>query len=98
MSRAPHEMKNDLDELFIGREKSKGEGKKKSAIEHHQERINWVNEHLEEVLIWLGLDSSLNWKIESIIVTDYELSTPHIWSSPIPVILWLELCQTGEIN
>ncbi|MGB3513191.1 MAG: hypothetical protein WBA93_29055 [Microcoleaceae cyanobacterium] len=94
MARAPYEMKNELDELFIGREKSKGKGKEKSAVEHHQERINWVNEHLQEVLIWLGLDPNLNWKVEPIIVTDEELSTPHLRSSTIPVISWVELHQT----
>ena len=35
MARAPHQMKNELDNLFIGKNK----GKKKSAIEHHQERV-----------------------------------------------------------
>ena len=96
MARAPHQMKNELDNLFIG--KGKGKSRKKPAIEHHQERVKWVNNHLQEVLIWLGLDPNLNWKVEPIIVTDEELSTPHLRSSPIPVMSSVELSQTRELN
>ncbi len=96
MARAPHQMKNELDNLFIG--KGKGKSRKKPAIEHHQERVKWVNNHLQKVLTWLSLDPNLNWKVEPIIVTDEELSTPHLRSSPIPVISWVELCQIQELN
>ncbi len=92
MARAPHQMKNELDNLFIG--KGKGKSRKKPAIEHHQERVKWVNNHLQEVLTWLSLDPNLNWKVEAIIVTDEELSTPHLKSSPIPVMSSVELSQT----
>ncbi|MDJ0515712.1 MAG: hypothetical protein QNJ74_05385 [Trichodesmium sp. MO_231.B1] len=96
MARAPNQMKNELDELFMGR--GKGESRKKSTVEHHQERVKWVNNHLQEVLIWLSLNPNLNWKVEAIIVTDEELSTPHLKSSPIPVISWIELCKKRELN
>ena len=96
MARTPNQMKNELDELFIGRDK--GESRKKSTVEHPQEIVKWVNNHLQEVLTWLSLDPNLNWKVEPIIVIDEELSTPHLKSSPIPVISWIELCQTRELS
>jgi len=87
LARAPHEMANELAELFQGR------GKEKSAVQHHQERVDWLCSHLQEVLTWLGLDSTANWKVEPLIVTDYELATPHLWSSPIPVVSLVELSK-----
>jgi len=88
LARAPHEMANELAELF------KGRGKEKSAVEKHQERVDWISQHLQEVMTWLGLDPNADWKVESLIVTDYELATPHLWSSPIPVVSLVELSQT----
>lgn len=91
-SRAPHEMKNELEELFVGKVKNNGK-REKTAVEHHQERVDWVHNHLHEVLAWLGLDSSIEWKVEPLIVTDYELVTPHLRSSPMPVVSLLELSK-----
>lgn len=95
-ARAPHEMKNELEELFMGR--LKGNGKwEKSAVEHHQERVDWVHSHLHEVLTWLHLDPSAHWKVEPLVVTDYELVTPYLWTSSISVISLLELARALDI-
>jgi len=91
LGRAPHEMANELEELFTGKEKKNGKGKEKSAVEHHQERVDWIINHLEKVLIWLKLEPTTDWTIEPLIVTDYELATPHLWRSPIPVVSLVEL-------
>ena len=88
LARAPHEMANELAELL------KGNGKEKSAVQHHQERFDWVCYHIQEVLTWLGLDPTTDWKIEPLIVTDYELATPHLWPSPIPVVSLVELSKS----
>ncbi|MBN3887666.1 MAG: hypothetical protein HWQ43_00285 [Nostoc sp. JL31] len=87
LARAPHEMANELTELL------KGSGKEKSAVQHHQERINWVCSHLQEVLTWLRLEPTADWKVEPLIVTDYELATPHLWASAIPVVSLVELSK-----
>ena len=96
LARAPHEMKNELDQLFLGRQKRKG--REKSAVEHHQERVDWVRDHLHDVVRWLELDSSTDWSVEPLIVTDYELATPHIYSSPIPVVSFVELSKTLSLS
>ncbi len=87
LARAPHEMANELAELFQGR------GKEKSAVQHHQERVNWVCNHQGEILTWLGLEPTADWKVEPLIVTDYELLTPHLWASPIPVVSLVEMSK-----
>jgi hypothetical protein len=91
LARAPHEMKNELDELFLGRDKKNR--REKSAVEHHQERVEWIRSHLSEVLSEFGLDPNATWAVEAMIVTDYELATPHLWSSPIPVVSLSELSR-----
>ena len=92
LARIPHEMKNELEELFIGKKKKNGK-REKSAVEHHQERVDWIRKHLNEVLTWLRLDSNNNWQVQPLIVTDYELATPHLWNSPIPVVSLVELSK-----
>jgi len=92
LARVPHEMKNELDELFLGRNKKNK--REKSAVEHHQERVDWIRNHLPEVLSEFGLDFDATWAVEAMIVTDYELATPHLWSSPIPVVSLSELSKT----
>ena len=94
LARAPHEMNNELEELFKGKKKKNGKGKEKSAVEHHQERVDWIRKHLKEVLTWLGLETTAEWEVKPLIVTDYELATPHLWASPIPVVSLLELPNT----
>jgi hypothetical protein len=84
-------MKNELDELFLGR--NKRNGREKSAVEHHQERVEWLRIHLPEVLNEFGLDHTVEWKVEAMIVTDYEVATPYLWSSPIPVVSLSELSK-----
>lgn len=93
IARAPHQMSKELEDLFTGRTKKNGKGREKSAVEHHQERVDWIRKHLKEVLTYLGLEPTDDWKVEPLIVTDYELATPHLWSSPIPVVSLVELSK-----
>lgn len=98
ISRAPHEMKNEIDQIFLGRKKNKGKERHKSSVQHHQERLEWVLNHLPEILTWLKLDTSIKWKVEALIVTDIELPTPHLLSSPIPILSFSELAQLYSIE
>jgi hypothetical protein len=87
VARTPHDMKNEFDTLFLGR------GKNKSTIVHHQERVNWLYRHLSEVLNRFGFDDDATWNVEALIVTSYELTTPHLLSPSIPVISLFELSK-----
>ena len=64
----------------------RGQRGKKSIIERHQNRVDWVTEHLTDVLSWLDQDTSSEWNVEAFIVVDRELFTPHLEDSPMPVI------------
>ena len=80
VARTPQEMANELQNMFQGR------SGRKSIIEHHQERTRWVRDHLGQVLAWLGLPQSGNWKVEPLVVTKQRLFTPFLRRSPIPIL------------
>jgi len=85
VSGMPHEISNELENLFRGR------SGKTSGAERHQKRVGWVRDHLDEVLAWLGLKRSGRWKVESLIVIDRELMSPYIWKSSVSVKSFGEL-------
>jgi len=87
VARTPYEMANELTNLFHG------QNSKKSVVEYHQRRVDWICKHLDEVLAWLGIDHTGEWKVEPLIVVDQELFTPFLRQSPIPVVSFAELAK-----
>lgn len=80
LARTPREMANELETFFEGKHG------KKSTIEKHQRRVEWVRQHLHEVVTWLGSDSTGEWTLESLIVVDQALFAPYLRRSPIRVV------------
>ncbi len=81
VARTPAEIASELEKLFTGK---KG---KKSTVELHTRRINWLRQHLTEVLASLGADDSTPpWRVVGAIVTSEPLVTPLVSASTIPVI------------
>ena len=79
VSRTPAELANEIEKLFSGR------GKKKSTVEKHERRLEWLREHLDKVVAEFGIDDSLGWKVRGFIVTSEQLVTPMMRSSSLPV-------------
>ena len=80
VSRTPAELANEIEKLFSGR------GKKKSTVEKHERRLEWLREHLDKVVAEFGIDDSLGWKVRGFIVTSEQLVTPMMRSSSLPVL------------
>ncbi|WP_454949964.1 hypothetical protein [Corynebacterium matruchotii] len=59
--------------------------KKKSTVEKHERRLEWLREHLDKVVAKFGIDDSLGWKVRGFIVTSEQLVTPMMRSSSLPV-------------
>jgi hypothetical protein len=78
-------MANEIANLFLG------QNGKASFVEKHQRRVDWVREHIGEVLDWLHLPRDGDWQVEPLIVVDQELMTPYLYASPIRVIALAEL-------
>ncbi len=79
-ARMPHEMDYELKKLFQGKHGQK------SMIE---QRVDWVHEHVEEILAWLQLDmagKASRWRVEPLIVVSQELLSPYLRTSPLHVV------------
>ena len=80
VSRTPSELANEVGKLFGGK------SKKKSTVEKHERRLEWLREHLDKVVAEFGIDDSLGWKVRGFIVTSEQLVTPMMRSSSLPVL------------
>lgn len=80
VARTPSELANEVGKLFGGK------SKKKSTVEKHERRLEWLREHLDKVVAEFGIDDSLGWKVRGFIVTSEQLVTPMMRSSSLPVL------------
>jgi hypothetical protein len=87
VARTPAELANELVETFQSR------GGHQAAIDRHVERVDWLRDHLADVLNWLGLgsDNPALWTVEGLFVLDIELMSPHLIHAPLPVLTYREL-------
>jgi hypothetical protein len=90
IARTPAEIANELEKLFSGK---KG---KKSTIELHSKRIDWLRQHLDDVILSLGADGgTAPWRVIGVVVTSDPLITPLVSSSTLPVIPFDDLALDG---
>jgi hypothetical protein len=85
--RAPHELRNELESTFaVG-------GRKRSAVEHQLERVEWLKSHLTEVLATLGLrgQQSRRWRVQGVLITSEPLLAPFVSTVPLPVTYYSAL-------
>jgi hypothetical protein len=85
LARTPFEMAHELAELFDG------VNGKKSIVEKHQTRTEWVRAHISDVVTFLRGDPKRRWAVVPLIVVDEALVAPHLRQSPIPVLSLEEL-------
>ena len=78
-------MSHELVELFDG------VNGKKSIVEKHEARTQWVKVHIRDVVRFLGDDSNSRWAVVPLIAVDEPLVAPHLRQSPIPVFSLEEL-------
>lgn len=81
VARTPAELDNELQETFKA-----PEGRRPAAIERHVERVEWLRDHIEAVLEWLGVDDDATlWEVEGLVVVDFEMMSPYLVDLPLPV-------------
>ena len=81
IARIPAEISNELEKLFDGK---KG---KRSTVELHSRRIDWLRNNITDVVEELGIDvGGAPCEVVGVIVTSDPLITPLVASSPFPVI------------
>jgi hypothetical protein len=82
LARTPYELQFELKNLFQGNN---------PIIVRHQRRVDWVRNHLADILKWAGVDDNNNWRVESLIVVDEELFTPYLQQSPVQIVAFQQL-------
>jgi hypothetical protein len=82
--RMPHEVRSDLEVLFIGVKK------KPSSQDKHLKRTGWVREHLQEVLASLGIAAG-KWSVVPIMVLSRVMHSPLLGHARMKVVTLDEL-------
>ena len=87
IARTPAEIAGEFEKLF------KGKKGKKSTVELHTRRLDWLRKNLQEVVRSLGEDplDGGQWHAVGRIVTSDPLVTPLVETSPLPVIAFVDL-------
>jgi hypothetical protein len=81
IARTPGEIANEFEKVFTGK------NGKKSTIELHSKRIDWLRQHLDEVVLsLLGISDTAPWHVVGAVVTSDPLITPLVSASTVPVI------------
>jgi hypothetical protein len=57
----------------------------RSLIAKHQRRVEWLKEHLNDVICWANLDPALGWAVESAVVVDEHAMSPKLQDVGEPV-------------
>jgi len=92
IARTPYEISSEIINLFRGDEANR------SIVERHRRRVQWLREHLDATLAWVGLTRTGKWKVEGLIVVDEPLFTPYMQQSPIKVLTLDELMRAQSSN
>ena len=87
IARTPHELKTELDYIFMGSTTDK------SAIDRHKLRVTWVQDNLASVLSAFNVAFADNWKVEPLLIFDEATFSSHIYHSPIRVLSYRQLVE-----
>lgn len=86
IARTPSEIANELEKLFIGKVG------KKSTVELHGRRLDWLEKNLEHVVESYGFGTGTKpWRVIGAIVTSEPLLTPLVASSHLRVMAFDDL-------
>jgi hypothetical protein len=80
MARMPHEVRTDLEELFISN------GNKPCAQERHRRRIEWLKENVDVALASMNVDASQGeWQVEGAFAFSAALISPLLGRAVLPI-------------
>lgn len=80
VARTPVEIANEAEKLFTGK------NGKRSTVELHSRRIDWLRDNIDIVAADLGLPASTGVKVLGAVVTSEPLIMPLVTESPFPVV------------
>jgi hypothetical protein len=80
IARTPVEIANEVEKLFTGK------NGKRSTVELHSRRIDWLRDNIVIVAADLGLPPNAHVKVLGAVVTSEPLLMPLVTESPFPVV------------
>ncbi|BDZ60063.1 hypothetical protein GCM10025872_37200 [Barrientosiimonas endolithica] len=80
IARTPVEIANEVEKLFTGK------SGKRSTVELHSRRIDWLDDNIGVVTADLRLPASTRLRVLGAVVTSEPLITPLVTESPFPVV------------
>ncbi|GIG24650.1 hypothetical protein Cde04nite_08940 [Cellulomonas denverensis] len=80
VARTPAEIANEVAKLFTGKDG------KRSTVELHSRRIDWLRDNIAIVAADLGLSPDTKIKVLGAVVTSEPLIMPLVTKSPFPVV------------
>ncbi|MBM9460259.1 hypothetical protein JK386_10120 [Nocardioides sp. zg-536] len=80
IARTPVEIANEVEKLFTGK------NGKRSTVELHSRRIDWLHDNIVMVTADLGLPASTHVRVLGAVVTSEPLLMPLVTESPFPVV------------
>ncbi|MGH2615917.1 MAG: hypothetical protein ACRDJC_11800, partial [Thermomicrobiales bacterium] len=88
-ARTPWELGHQLSELF------RATRDRKSTVQKHSERTEWLRAHKADVLSWFRVSAGAEdeWTVEPLIVLDKESASPYLTTSTVPVTTYHRLRQ-----
>ncbi|WP_406700212.1 hypothetical protein V5E97_15415 [Singulisphaera sp. Ch08] len=84
-ARTFYEMGNELQEFFVG---TNG---RRSILDKHSRRVEWVKNNLDAVLDELRITAKGKWSVDSLIVVDHELLSPYYRQCPVKIVPFEQL-------
>lgn len=79
-ARTPHELANEVKALLNDRPGDP------SIVTRHQKRVQWVREHINDAIDFMGLVPDRRWTVESVLVVDEPLLTAQFEDCPARII------------
>jgi hypothetical protein len=85
MARTPHEMRSELEKLFVGRKNEE------ASVQRIERRVKWLRQNMNAILDFLRLDKSQKWRVKPLLIIDKESFARHLYQTNIEVKTFMEI-------
>lgn len=92
-ARTPREINWEIVEMLDSAAGKDGGRRKRSVVEKHRRRRDFVQTHLDKFLHWLDLEKDVGWQVEAVVVVNLAMVSPHLRGSVagVPILMFEEL-------
>jgi hypothetical protein len=88
-ARNPREMAGELEDLF------EGKGNRKSKATKHLDRIAWLSQNWNTVIVRFGLSAASDWTLVPTMLVEQEIPSAYLIEPPLPVVAFSVIEREG---